>query len=133
MDRKTDYTKVFLKESGIDPNDENVKKFIPEWWYNIRSKDSGGLRLTDQGLEFLENNLQLKIYDITLPKEVKFTPQLLVWLDNYIEGPYYITKNTIKVLKEKSALEIYLFSGDIKKMGYAKSMSKRLNSEFSIP
>jgi hypothetical protein len=33
------------------------------------------------------------------------------------------------VLKEKAAFELYLFSGDIKKLGYNKALAKRLSQE----
>jgi hypothetical protein len=33
------------------------------------------------------------------------------------------------VLKEKSAFELYLFSGDIRKMGHNKALAKRLSQE----
>jgi len=129
MDLKDTYTSVFLKAAGQTPNEDTVKKFRSLWWQNVRGKDHGGLRLTDQGLEFIETYSQIKIYKIEIPKEISITPQILVWLDQFIESPYHITKKYIIVLKEKSAFELYLFHGDIKKMGYAKAMSKRFNQE----
>jgi hypothetical protein len=54
---------------------------------------------------------------------------VLVWLDNFIDSPYYITKKFIVVLKEKAAFELYLFSGDIRKMGYNKALACRLSQE----
>lgn len=129
MDLKDTYTSVFLKAAGQTPNEDTVKNFRPVWWQNVRGKDHGGLRLTDQALEFIETHSQIKTYKIELPKEISITPQILIWLDQFIESPYHITKKYIIVLKEKSAFELYLFHGDIKKMGYAKAMSKRLNQE----
>ena len=32
-------------------------------------------------------------------------------------------------MKEKSAFELYLFSGDVRKLGHNKAMSKRLAQE----
>jgi len=129
MDLKDTYTSVFLKAAG-QPFDENIiKKFRSTWWQNVRAKDCGGLRLTDQGLEFVETHSQIKTYKVEILKEISITPQILVWLDQFIESPYHLTKKHIVVLREKSAFELYLFSGDVKKMGYAKAMHQRLSQE----
>jgi hypothetical protein len=129
MDLKDTYTSVFLKAAG-QPFDENIiKKFRGTWWQNVRGKDCGGLRLTDQGLEFVETHSQIKTYTVEILKEISITPQILVWLDQFIESPYHLTKKHIVVLREKSAFELYLFSGDVRKMGYAKAMHQRLSQE----
>lgn len=127
MDLKDIYTSVFLKAAGLPDDEESVKKNKLLWWYNLRSKSVGGLRLTDQGLKFIKDS-EIRVYTISFPKEIMLHPQLLIWLDNQIESPYHITRRNISVIKERAALEIYLFAGDIKKMGYAKSMAKRLNT-----
>ena len=128
MDLKDSYTRVFLSAASESTDEENVKKHRALWWWNFRSKDSTGLRLTDEGLEFVET-ADIRKYEIDLPVELKITPQLLVWLDQQLESPYHLTKKRITVLKEKAAFEIYLFSGDIQKMGYTKSIAKRFNSD----
>jgi hypothetical protein len=127
MDLKDSYTRVFLSAANEQITDENVKKHRALWWWNFRSKDSTGLRLTDEGLNFVKS-ADIRIYEISLPEELKITPQLLVWLDQQLESPYHLTKKHIIVLREKAAFEIHLFSGDIRKMGYAKSIAKRFNS-----
>ena len=129
MDLKDTYTSVFLKAAG-QPFDKNIiKKFRSAWWQNVRGKDHGGLRLTDQGLEFIETYSQIKTYKVEILKEISITPQILVWLDQFIESPYHLTKKHIIVLKEKSAFELYLFHGDVRKMGYAKAMHQRISQE----
>ena len=128
MDLKDSYTSVFLSAAGGEISEENIKKHKALWWWNFRSKDNTGLRLTDEGLEFVIK-ADIRTYEIDLPSELKITPQLLVWLDQQLESPYHLTKKKITVLKEKAAFEIYLFSGDIQKMGYTKSIAKRFNSD----
>jgi|SRR5210317_925422 hypothetical protein len=131
MDVKDDYTKIFLKAAEESITDEKVKKLKLDWWWNVRSKDDGGLRLTDFAIKYIEQKAQIKTYKISFPKNFSITPQILLWLDNYIESPYYITKRSITVLKEKAAFELYLFSGDVQKLGYNKALSKRLSQESS--
>lgn len=131
MDVKDQYSRIFLKAAYPDKilQDQLVKEKRVEWWWNVRSKDSGGLRLTDNALKFITEVAKIKVYKIDFPKNFSITPQVLVWLDNFIESPYYITKRSITVLKEKSAFELYLFSGDVQKMGYNKALSKRLSQD----
>jgi hypothetical protein len=132
MDIKDTYTRVFLQAANQSADVDTVKKYKSIWWWNFRSKDSGGLRLTEEAMTFIQEDAKIKTYKIEFPKEFAFTPQVLVWLDNFIESPFYITKKFIVVLKEKAAFELYLFSGDIKKLGYNKALSKRLSQE-SVP
>jgi hypothetical protein len=129
MDVKDTYTQVFLQAAGLETSADNIKKYKSLWWWNLRSKESGGLRLTEQAITFIEEDAKIKTYKIDFPKEFGFTPQVLVWLDNFIDSPFYITKKYIIVLKERAAFELYLFSGDIRKLGYNKALSKRLGQE----
>lgn len=132
MDIKDTYTRVFLQAADQDSSIDTVKKYKSLWWWNFRSKDTGGLRLTEEAMTFIQEDAKIKTYKIEFPKEFAFTPQVLVWLDNFIDSPFYITKKFIVVLKEKAAFELYLFSGDIRKLGYNKALAKRLSQE-SVP
>ena len=132
MDIKDTYTRVFLQAADQSTDADTIKKYKPIWWWNFRSKDSGGLRLTEEAMTFIQEDAKIKTYKIEFPKEFAFTPQVLVWLDNFIDSPFYITKKFIVVLKEKAAFELYLFSGDIRKLGYNKALAKRLSQE-SVP
>lgn len=127
MNIKNTYSEVFLKAAGLPESD--IEKYKSVWWYNLRESNVSGLRLTDQGIEFVEKYADIKTYQIDLPKEIKITPQILVWLDHFINSPFYLGKTYIKVMSEKSAFELYLFSGDIRKMGMAKAMNKRLSQD----
>jgi hypothetical protein len=129
MDLKDTYTKVFLQAAGEPLNDDIIKQCRNAWWWNVRAKDSGGLRMTESALEFINDVAQIKTYKVDFPKDFGITAQVLLWLDNYIDSPYYITKKHITVLKERAAFELYLFSGDIKKFGHNKALSRRLSQE----
>lgn len=131
MDTKNTYTAIFLQAAGIETSTENIKKYRSVWWWNIRSKTDGGLRLTEEGIQFIINDADIKTYSVELSKDFSVTPQVLIWLDKFIDSPFYVNKRTITVLKEKSAFELYLFSGDIRKMGYNKALAKRLSQELS--
>lgn len=129
MDLKDTYTRVFLQAADETPTEDLVKQCRGAWWWNVRTKDSGGLRMTEAALEYITEVAKIKTYKVDFPKDFGITPQVLLWLDNYIDSPYYITKKSITVLKERAAFELYLFSGDIKKFGHNKALSRRLSQE----
>jgi hypothetical protein len=60
MDRKDSYSEVFLKAAGVQTNEKVIKDFRSVWWYSTREKDIGGLRMTDQCLEFVETKSEIK-------------------------------------------------------------------------
>ena len=124
---KNAYTAVFLKAANKEVDTRTFDQLKTSWWYNLRTKNEGGLRLTEDGLKFIQEEADIKTYSVKIPKEIKITPQILVWLDNFIHSPWYLEKHSLTVLSEKSAFELYLFSGDVMKMGYSKAMSKRLS------
>lgn len=126
---KDAYTKAFLQAAELPVNEKNIKDYKAIWWWSFRKKDQGGLRLTEQALEFIEEHAKIKTYKIEFPKEFAFTPQVLLWLDNYIDSPFFVNKKHIIVMKEKAAFELYLLSGDVRKLGHNRAMSKRLSQE----
>jgi hypothetical protein len=131
MDIKDTYTEVFLKAAGEEYIEKNISNLRAAWW-NVRDKSDGGLRLTEAALKFIEERAEIKTYRVEFPKEFNITPQVLLWLDQFIESPYYIDRKSITVLREKAAFELYLFSGDVRKMGYSKAMSKRLSQDLPL-
>lgn len=131
MDQKDQYSQAFLKAAEQDCNEQKAAKYRTLWWFNVRTKTSGGLRLTDEGIDFVREHAKLKTYNIKFPKTVRITPQILIWLDQFIRSPYHITSKDITVLTETAAFELYLFSGDVQKMGYTKALAKRFSQEQS--
>jgi hypothetical protein len=127
MDSKDRYTTMFLRAANQLHDSDSIKKVRTHWWYSTRDKEQGGLRLTDLGLQFIIEQADIKVYSIKLPPEFSLTAQVVIWLDQFLDSPFHISKKEITVLSEKSAFELYLFSGDVRKMGHAKAMSKRLS------
>lgn len=123
MNWKETYTKVFLKQLGKSINEAAVQEYMPLWWKNTRDKKSGGLRLTDQGFDML-SEINLATYEIPYPRDMPMTTQVIIFLDKFIDCPYYISPRSIHVTNEKKALELSLFSGDLRKYGLTKAMSR---------
>lgn len=121
MNWKETYTKIFLQQLGKSTNDITVKEYLPVWWQNTREKDEGGLRLTDAGYKVLEE-LEIATYDIPYPPDIPITTQIIIYLDKFIDCPYYLTNKWITVTDEKKAVELTMFSGDLRKYGLTKAM-----------
>ena len=129
MDRKTAYTRTFMQLLEQPIHDETVKTNYYTWWQNVReSYQARSLRLTKQGFEMLES-IDLKTYTVKFPQKIIFTPQTYLWLDEFVDCPYYVDKKKIIVTMEKMALQLMLFAGDVTKYGLARAMSKAEDQE----
>lgn len=125
MISKEVYTKIFLKEAGRSCDDANVKLHLNTWWQSKRTKDEGGLRLSLEGYEFLIGTLKLEEYEIPFNDKIDLSPQVIIFFDQYMDGPYLLTNQSLIVFSEKKAFELYLFSDDIRKYGLVKAMNAR--------
>lgn len=123
MNWKETYTKIFLKQLDKSSDDTTVRQYMPLWWQNTREKDNGGLRLTETGYNVL-TQIGLATYDIPYPTEMPLTTQVIIFLDQFIDCPYYLTNRSITVTNEKKAVELTLFSGDVRKYGLIKAMNR---------
>ena len=125
MNLKEAYTKIFLKQANKSINDVAVKECMPRWWQNTRSKDTGGLRLTDEGIDFIKNELEIATYDVPFPRDFTLTTNVIIWLDQFIDCPYWLGNGGLVVTNEKKAVELHLFSGDCRKYGLTKAMNRQ--------
>ena len=119
MNQKSKITKIVLTSIGIDPTPQMIKKYITIWFFNSRTKETGGLRLTEEGFTQLAK-ADIKYYVIRCDEPFEFNNQMLVWMDNNLECPFFICSKKIFVFGEKLAVQLALFSGDLKKMRRAK-------------
>ena len=129
MDRKTAYTRTFMGLLDQTIHDETVRTNYFTWWQNVRENyQSRSLRLTKIGFKMLEE-VDLKTYTIKFPNKIIFTPQTYLWLDEFVDCPYFVDKAKIIVTMEKMALQLMLFAGDVTKYGLARAMSKAEDKE----
>lgn len=119
MNQKFEITKIVLQSQGLEATDQRVKKTIPTWWFNPRTKDKGGLRLTEQGFECLQK-ADIKCYEIKFDEPIFFTNELIIWIDQNLDCPYFVTNRKIWVFGEKLAVQLVLFSGNIAKFHRAQ-------------
>lgn len=124
--KKETYTKVFLKAMNKTCNEQAVQEYLPLWWKNTRKRksDEGGLRLSERGYEALQE-IELAFYEINFPPDMPLTTQVIIFLDKFIRCPYYLTEKAVYVTNEKMAVELTLFSGDVRKYGLTKAMNRQ--------
>jgi hypothetical protein len=128
LDKRALTTK-FLKELGLETNNKNIRKHHIMWWMNPRSRDNNsGYRLTDAGYLMLTEKLGIKSYEISVPENTEWSSGLLLKLDKFLDSPYTIHPKCIVVFKEKTAVELILFEGDIQRYTTAKVMSQKNNT-----
>jgi hypothetical protein len=127
MNWKETYTKIFLQQLGKASNEASIKEYLPLWWQNTRSKTHGGLRLTEAGFDVL-SEIDLAVYEIPYPRDMPVTAQVIIFLDQFIDCPYYLTNRSIWVTNEKKAVELTLFSGDLRKYGIIKALKRQNHS-----
>lgn len=120
MKQKIEVTKYVAEQLKLATDEKSIKKLIPVFWQNPRDKEKGGLRLTDKGFEKLKE-ADIKVHRIRFEEPVQYTNQLIIWLDNFIDCPWYITNREIFVFSEKMAVQLVLFSGNIAKFSAAKA------------
>ena len=118
-------TKIFLQQWGKSIDDTNVNMYSRTWWQSNRVGKNNAFRLSDKGYEFLVGELGLQEYEIPFTEPIELSPQTIIFLERYIDCPYYLTNQSITVFSEKKSFELYLFSDDIRKFGLIKAMNER--------
>jgi hypothetical protein len=125
MINRNTLTKIFLEQWGKSTDDANVKLFGRKWWQSNRVGKENAFRLTDEGYEFLVKELDLKEHEIPFTEPIELSPQTIVFLERYVDCPYYLTPMSITVFSERKGFELMLFSDDIRKFGLIKAMNER--------
>jgi len=118
-------TKIFLQQWGKSFDDANMKLYGRKWWQCNRANKQTALRLTEDGFEFLTTELDIKMYEIPFTESIELSPQTIIFLEKYIDCPYFLTTESISVFSERKSFELYLFSDDIRKFGLVKAMTER--------
>jgi hypothetical protein len=118
-------TKIFLKQWGKSIDDANVKMYSRVWWQCNRASKQTALRLTEDGFNFLTSELEINSYEVPFIESIELSPQTIIFLEKYIDCPYYLTTGSISVFSERKSFELYLFSDDIRKFGLVKAMNER--------
>ena len=97
------------------PDAPSLDDAMRTWWMSRR--DTGGLRLSDQGYTVFCNMLEVDSYEYEIDPKV-LTPRNLILLDRYLTCPYYLKlsrkSNGLILFGSREAMMAALY-GDIKK------------------
>jgi hypothetical protein len=118
-------TKIFLQQWGKSTDDANLNIYSHKWWQSNRVGKQTAFRLSEEGFEFLKNELDLQSFEVPFTEPIELSPQTIIFLERYIDCPYFLTTESITVFSEKKSFELYLFSDDIRKFGLVKAMNER--------
>jgi hypothetical protein len=119
------YTKVFLNSLGRSTDEANVKLHLHKLWQSKRTKEGGGLRLSEEGYTFLVTELELQEYEIPFTDRIELSPQTIIFFDHFLDCPYFLSNQSLTVFSEKKSFELYMFSDDIRKYGLVKAINSR--------
>lgn len=117
-------TKIFLKEANITTDEKTIKKYFKKIWKNPRDKLYGSLSLSKDGFNFIKNELKLQYYIVDTKEIIEVNKRLILDLEKNINHPYYIENDKIFLFDERTALELILMAGDLKKFNNIKSNRK---------
>jgi len=121
MNQKINITKYIAEQENLPVDEKSIRKFVAAWWQNPRKKETGGLKLTDEG--FARLTKYVKAHKVRFEDEIDYTNQLILRLDNFITCPWYLTRKEVFVFNDKMAVQLVLFSGNIARFSTAKAKS----------
>jgi len=125
MIERDSLTRIFLQQWGKSTDDANFEIYNRKWWQSNRIGKKTAFRLSDEGYDFLVNTLELRSYEIPFTEPIELSPQTIIFLEKYLDTPYYLTVESITVFTERKSFELMLFSDDIRKFGLIKAMNER--------
>lgn len=129
---KIDITKTLISKDDFLNNDpKSIDTMYRAWWTNWRSGEDRRFRLTDQGYAYFRDRADIKFYDIRFPSGLVVTNKMIIDLDRFIDCPYYIDNQCIKVTGEKTAVQLVLFDGDLSRFGQAKRETRNRKAKSS--
>jgi len=126
MNLKTNITQKLASTLELEQDEKSLKHYHKILWVNPRNKEKGGLKLTDAGFMQM-NKANIKCHKIKLENELDNTNQTLIKLDQFIDCPWYSDKRNIYVYSDKMAVQLILFSGNLKRFIEAKLKSQNDN------
>jgi hypothetical protein len=131
MISKRAMTKKFLKELGLETDGKSIRTHHRIWWMNPRHKDDcQSYRLTESGLYMFQEGLKIKSYEVKYPSNLPLVYEsgFIINIDKYLDCPFYLNATSIILFKEKPAVELILYEGDIWKYIKAKESLRKNNS-----
>jgi len=122
-------TQKLISQLSLPDDEKTFRKQHSTIWMNPQKGRKNSLRLTEAGYKILKDRIQLKSYDVSFPEETEWNSKLILELDKFLESPYFLDRHHISVFREKTAVELVLFGGDLQKYTRAKVQSQKNNKD----
>ena len=121
MPTKQEYTQAFLK--NIEMTTVSAGNELAFFWLNIR--DTGGLRLTENGYCCLVEDIKLQNWEIDI-RDQKVTQRFLLDLDRFMNCPYYVQRGRwpkVILFSEQTYFWLILHNQDFERFLNANKVS----------
>lgn len=125
MNQKLKITKIVAEQLNRPVDDQSIDKLRQVFWINPRLKKKGGLRLTVEGYHGLID-ADIKSHRVVFEEPIFLSNALLLWMDNNIDCPFYLTSTEVYLFGERMAIQLILFSGNLQKLHRAYQRSAEM-------
>lgn len=125
MNQKLKITKIVAEQLNRPFDDKSIDTLRQVIWTNPRLKKKGGLRLTDEGYHSLID-ADIKSHRVVFGEPIFLSNALLLWMDNNIDCPFYLTSTEVYLFGERMAIQLILFSGNLQKLHRAYQRSAEM-------
>ena len=125
MNQKLKITKIVAEQLERPIDDKSLDTLRQVIWTNPRVKKKGGLRLTDEGYHSLLD-ADIKSHRVVFEEPIFLSNALLLWMDNNIDCPFYLTSKEVYFFGERMAIQLILFSGNLQKLHRAHKRSSEM-------
>ncbi len=89
--------KFEIVQKLLQDRPEDINSAMLTWWHNLR--EQGGLRLTLQGYDALDNQLKLQSWSVSVDDfKTVFSKKTYLDLDRKLNWPYYIERKGQKLI-----------------------------------
>lgn len=109
------FQKLYLEDIGADENSYDIKTLHHKWFMNTRAKKYGGLRLTTEGVFFLEQVLKIPVFTFAY-SEMPTINAYLIKFDRVMIVPWALFgafNGVVHVPESRVSAEVHLYDGDI--------------------
>ena len=125
MNQKLKITKIVAEQLNRPFDDKSIDTLRQVIWTNPRLKKKGGLRLTVEGYHSLRD-ADIKSHRVVFEEPIFLSNALILWMDNNIDCPFYLTSKEVYLFGERMAIQLILFSGNLQKLHRAYQRSAEM-------
>lgn len=121
---QSEITLMVLKQLDIPITKTSFKKMMRTlWWRHRLSGNDHDLRLTKEGVDILNRQLNIKAYSYSLPWVHHFKSTMCLYMARNLTGPYYVSKTEIVVFGLTNYLKFEWFMTIKRRHGLTQALA----------